>query len=380
MRITLIGPVYPYRGGISHFNTRLAIELINAGHEVKVISFSRQYPSWLYPGKTDKDPSKEYLHVEADYILDPIYPWTWIKAFNTICAWKPELILFQWWTTFWAPAFIIISSLLKHENLPISFIIHNVLPHETHIYDYWLAKITLRYGNILIALSDNEANRIKKYFPKSVVNITQLPSYDIFSNNHNNDYHEARKVLNLPTNEPVALFFGIVRPYKGLIYALKALSIIHNRGLSINLVIAGEFWEDINYYYNLLHNLELESHVIIHNQYIPNENVSLYFTAADFLLAPYIKGTQSGVIGIAIQHGLPIITTPHLANGIDLEHTSVPIQIIPPKNEEQLAQAIEKWALNITQLRDQRSIIKTNNEWRNLVTYINEIGDSYKYF
>lgn len=371
MRITLLGPVHPYRGGISHFNTRLAIELKNAGHEVQVISFSRQYPSWLYPGKTDKDPSKEYLHVEAEYILDPLYSWTWLRAYNTIRAWKPELILIQWWTTFWAPAFATLSFMLRRTHLTVVYIIHNVTPHEKKWFDEWLAKSALCQGNQLIVLSNREKTRLLNLLPHANVRETNLPNYDFFIPERYN-LISARQKLNLPLELPIALFFGIVRPYKGLYNTIRAIAILRNKGINIKLIVAGEFWEDINYYLNLIHELELESNVIIENRYIPNESVSLYFSSADFLLAPYSEGTQSGVIGIAIQHGLPIITTPHIIDGIDLELVEIPIQIIPPKNEEHLANAIEKWALSTTQLRNQRTKGKTNCEWQNLVSYIIE--------
>lgn len=375
MRISLIGPVYPYRGGISHFNTRLAIELKNAGHEVQVISFSRQYPSWLYPGKTDKDPSKEYLQVEAEYILDPIYPWTWVRAYKTIRAWKPELILIQWWTTFWAPAFAALSFILKRTHLPVEYIIHNVTPHEKKWFDERLAKTALSQANKIIVLSNREKTRLLNLLPHANVRETNIPNFDFFIPERYN-LIKARQILNLSLEQPIALFFGIIRQYKGLSYAIRAISMLRNKGMNITLIVAGEFWEDINYYLSLIHELELESNVIIDNRYIPNESVSLYFSSADFLLAPYTEGTQSAIIGIAIQHGLPIITTPHIADGILLEHRTVPIQIVPQQNEEQLAQAIEKWALNMTQLRNQRSIRKTNSEWRNLVAYIIEISKS----
>ena len=105
MKFVLVGPVYPYRGGIAHYTTMLAQTLAKRGSQFHVVSFRRQYPRWLYPGKSDRDPSQEPLRVNAEYLLDPLYPWTWWQTARRIAEWKPDVVIFQWWTTFWAPAF-----------------------------------------------------------------------------------------------------------------------------------------------------------------------------------------------------------------------------------------------------------------------------------
>ncbi|TLM99460.1 hypothetical protein FDZ73_21815 [bacterium] len=143
MKIVLVGPVYPYRGGIAHYTTMLAKTLQDAGHDVKVISFKRQYPKWLYPGQSDRDPSGEPLTVPASYPLDPLYPWTWTRTVSSICRDKPDMVLFQWWTTFWAPAFAVVAAMLKRRRIRVGFLIHNVIPHEARPWDKILAKMAL---------------------------------------------------------------------------------------------------------------------------------------------------------------------------------------------------------------------------------------------
>jgi len=126
VKIAVIGPVYPYRGGIAHFTSLLSSKLINAGHDTTIISFRRQYPAWLYPGKTDKDPSKPVIKLETKFTLDPIYPWTWIGTVNEIKRINPDLILIAWWTTFWAPGFWTVAKLLTRKHYKVVFLIHNV--------------------------------------------------------------------------------------------------------------------------------------------------------------------------------------------------------------------------------------------------------------
>ena len=105
MRLAMVGPVYPYRGGISHFNSQLAHKLIDHGHDVNMFSFRRQYPGWLYPGTSDKETGAPTDQIEAQYLLDPIYPWTWVKTAAAIEKSNPEAVIIHWWVTFWSPAY-----------------------------------------------------------------------------------------------------------------------------------------------------------------------------------------------------------------------------------------------------------------------------------
>lgn len=161
MRFSLIGPVYPYRGGITHFHSSMAQSLINSGHEIQVISFKRQYLNWLYPGKTDKDTSQKAVKIQALYTLDPIKPWTWFKAARQIKDFGPDQVIIQWWTTFWAIPYFFIARHLFKKNIPVIYTIHNVLPHEEKKIDRPLAKLNFKYANSFITLSDQETQRLR---------------------------------------------------------------------------------------------------------------------------------------------------------------------------------------------------------------------------
>lgn len=330
VRLAIIGPVYPYRGGIAHFTSRLAQAALNEGHLVKVVSFARQYPSFLYPGKTDRDPSRNVLRVGADFILDPLYPWTWEMATRRIYAFEPDLVVIQWWTTFWAPAFWWIGFRLKRK-FKVVFLIHNVIPHEAKILDPCLTKLVLTQGEKYIVQSKSQYKNLKELMPSAEPVLVMHPLYDQFAANRISK-KEARKILGIPEDEFVLLFFGIVRPYKGLKNLIEALPLVYQRGCSPLLLVAGEFWEDVEGYKKQIRELSLEGAVRIYNYYIPNEEVPIFFSAADAFVAPYVGGTQSGSLKIALSYGLPVLISETIAEENIL---SRPYTYIVPCNSPQ---------------------------------------------
>lgn len=331
MKIILIGPVYPYRGGIAYVTTHLANTLLAAGHQLKVISFSRQYPGILYPGKNDKDPSQEPMKISADYLLDPLYPWTWLNTSKIAAAYQPDLIILTWWTTFWAPAFIALRKLLGRQTR-IALLIHNTIPHEARFYDRWLMKLVFRQADHYIVLSKRESQRLMEIIPDANPYLCDLPLHDISRTRLSKS--EARSELNLPEVNKVLLFFGIVRPYKGLNILLDALAILKQRGKPPYLLIAGEFWEDKKIYEAKIQSLGLRDVVRIDDRYIPNEEVGIFFSAADLFIAPYIDGTQSGAISVAMSQNVPVLATDRIAGDMPWIHT------VPAGDAEALAKGI----------------------------------------
>jgi glycosyltransferase involved in cell wall biosynthesis len=340
MRATIIGPVYPFRGGIAHYTAMLAKSFIDQDHEIQVVSFRRQYPGWLYPGKSDKDPSEYPVKVDAEYILDPLYPWTWRSAIRRIEGFRPDLIIVQWWTTFWAIPYSIINKSLRKRGMHVAYLIHNVLPHEERLWDAYLAHQALKQGDRFIVQTKYERERLDKILPGSKAIVFPLPIYKIFSEKKVNK-NEARNKLGLPENKTIILFFGIVRPYKGLSYLLKALALLGNMGKEISLVVAGEFWEDKTGYIKQIEDLQLENQVRLYDRYIPNEEVSYYFSAADIFVAPYIGGTQSAAVGIALGYSLPVIATQKIAAGVMIKDEYESLSIVPPSDEYALAGALK---------------------------------------
>jgi glycosyltransferase involved in cell wall biosynthesis len=337
MRIALVGPVYPYRGGISHYTMQLAQALAEQNCLAQVVSYQRQYPAWLYPGVTDKDPSLSPLRVDAEFILDPLYPWTWLRAVGNLTRQKPDLVVLQWWTTIWGPALIALASLLKRKKIPVVYLIHNVLPHEQRFFDRWLAKAALSRGVTHITQTPRERERLLALLPQADVRLVTLPVYSRMVGSRI-PQKEARLMLNLPGGRAVFLFFGIVRPYKGLKVLLEALTSLTPEERP-TLIIAGEIWEDQTFYQDYIQTHGLTESVRIDNRYIPDEEIPALFSAADALIAPYIGGTQSAVVGMALAFGLPMIVSDLVAAGIAPEHRNN-VHSIPSGDTSALADAI----------------------------------------
>jgi glycosyltransferase involved in cell wall biosynthesis len=339
MRLALIGPVYPYRGGIAHYTTALCRALRKRGHEVLLVSFKRQYPQWLFPGQSDKDPSREPLRAEqAHYWIDSLNPLTWLATFRQIRAYQPDLIVQQWWVTFWAPAWFVLGVLNRwFLKRPIMTICHNVLPHEARPWDRWLAKLALRQGTAFIVQSMQEKDQLLSLLPDARAQILPLPTFDMLADQQI-PRARARQQLGLSQDLPILLFFGIVREYKGLMDLLEALPAVKESLGQVLLIVAGEFWGDKQGYLDTIQQLDIERSVLIDDRYIPNEEAAVYFSAADLLVAPYRRVTGSAVIPTARAFGLPVVTTelPGLAQVVDRESD----RLAPPGDPQALATAI----------------------------------------
>ena len=362
MRVTLIGPVYPYRGGIAHYSAQLVQALEAAGHSVDTISFKRQYPGWLYPGASDRDPSQDGLRVKADYLLDPLYPWTWMKALQRISKQSPDLVVIQWWTTFWAPAFAYLAAGLRRKGIRVVFIIHNVFPHEARFFDRPLAKLSLKQGSAFVAQTEREKERLLALLPGRRVALCTLPVYSVLAGKCI-PLREARRKLGLAENTPVLLFFGIVRAYKGLKVLVEALAQLGEAEHSPILLVVGEIWEDKNGYRQLISRLGLEKRVRLEDRYVPDEEAALMFSAADMMVAPYIGGTQSGAVGMALGCGLPMVVSEVVAAGIAPENRAN-VSVVPAGDVTALAEAIRKV---LHERREAGRVAGAEDDWWRLV-------------
>jgi glycosyltransferase involved in cell wall biosynthesis len=373
MKCVLIGPTYPFRGGIAHYTTLLCRQL-RRRHQVAFISFRRQYPDWLFPGRTDRDPSQQPLIEECEQIISPFSPWTWVEAARRIQRLVPDLVLFQWWVPFWAPVWSSIICLVQRRMSPrILFIGHNVLPHEARRVDRLLARWVLGQGDAIIVHSLRDREDAIRLLPTANVHVTPHPTYEAFAQDKPSS-SEARGALGLDDHVPVILFFGFVRPYKGLSYLLKALRIVvaqHN----VHLLIAGEFWDDAGMYHDSIRSLGLEDHVTIVDRYIPNEEVATYFAAADLVVLPYIDATQSGIVQLAFGFGVPVITTRVGGLG-EAVQDGVTGFLVPPKDSSALAAAVLRYFQEELEPSFRASIEaeKDRFSWEKLGALIEELG------
>lgn len=309
VKIVLIGPVYPYRGGIAHYTSLLSRAIEQEGHSLKLISFKRQYPRILFPGKTDKDPSAQKLEVgTVDFSIDSLNPISWAITFKHIVNFSPDVFVLQWWVSFWFPVWFFFGVLNYFVlKVPLVYMIHNVLPHEEKFWDKWLVQMTLRWGARFCVQSADERKILKSYFPKKTVKVIHHPIYDMFVD-QSISKSRAREYLAFPPKATILLFFGVIREYKGLADFLNVFPSIIEAAPESILLIAGEFWQNKQKYLEMIENLGVTNNVIIADKYIPNEEVPYYFCAADVLVAPYRKITGSGVIQMAMGFQLPIIS------------------------------------------------------------------------
>lgn len=337
-RFCLIGPTYPYRGGIAHYTTLLAQHL-REEHETLLISFSRQYPAWLFPGRSDRDPSERPLRTEAEYLLDPLNPVTWRRTLRRIRAWQPEVVVMQWWVPFWAPAWAVLGRGIR--RLPGSprlfFICHNVLPHEQGKWSRWLLphvlKLALKPGNRFIVHSQADGDILNRYFPQADIRVSPLPTYQKVG-----ESKETVLPVSLPGDRPLLLFCGFVRPYKGLDILLDALPLVLAKR-PIHLLIAGEFWQGTATYRAQIDKLQLGEAVTIIDEYLPNETLTACIARSDVVVLPYRSATQSAVIQLAFGQGKPVITTDvgGLAEAVENGRTGL---VVPPDDPQALAEAI----------------------------------------
>jgi len=340
MKCVLIGPTYPFRGGIAHYTTLLCAHL-RQQHQVSFISFRRQYPRWLFPGRTDRDPSQQPLTVDCQRMIDPFNPWTWVQTARHIGALDPDLVLLQWWVPFWAFVWACIIWLVRRQVRPrIVFISHNVLPHEARWVDRLLARWVLRQGDATIVHSQRDRADLLQLLPGADVRVTAHPTYEIFAQEAPSA-HEARRRLGLDVDVPLLLFFGFVRPYKGLRYLIEAMP----QGLAAldsHLLVAGEFWEDAATYRAQIRAQGLEEHITIVDRYIPNEEVGVYFAAADLVVLPYLDATQSGIVQMAYGFGVPVVTTMVGGLGEAVEDGRTGL-LVPAGDSQALATAIIRY-------------------------------------
>jgi glycosyltransferase involved in cell wall biosynthesis len=337
VKFCVIGPTYPFRGGIAHYTT-LLVKHLRERHQVVFYSFSKQYPRWLFPGSTMPDPSNDALKEPCERIIDPFNPLTWWQIAQRIVADKPDVLLLQWWTPFWLPLLLTVSLIARRSGIRILYLCHQMIEPDSSAIELFLARPALRLGDAFIFMAQKDFTMARRVLGDKPIRVGHLPIFDGFPQK-GLTRAEARAQLGIGPDEPLLLFFGFVRRYKGLRYVLDALGQLSQPP---HLLVAGEFWEEETVYRDSIHQLGLDQHVIIHNRYIPNEEIEPYFMAADTLVLPYLSGSQSAVAMIAMNYSIPVIATSigGLAETITHGETGL---IVPPADSAALAAAIEQF-------------------------------------
>ncbi len=331
MRWVLIGPVWPYRGGIAQHTALLARALAGAGHEVTTLTFRSLYPAWLFPGRTVIDPSEQPVRVPAERIIAPLWPIGWPAVARRVRAARPDAVLLVWWVPFFAPFVVGFSALLgrRGRRPPIVLICHNVLPHDAPgRLARWLTALALRRGDRwlvhatpLVAVLEGIVGE-RARMPGAVARAA-LPLHHLAGDGGDGAMPgdvpldatapgdaAPDEVRPLPIGPaPTLLFFGLVRPYKGLDVLIDALAIAREAVPGVRLVVAGEFWQRADAFRAQADRLGLGDAVTLRDGYVQNEEVAPLFASADAVVLPYRAATSSGVLTLAIEHGVPMIVT-----------------------------------------------------------------------
>ncbi len=302
-KIIIVGPAYPYRGGIADTNESFCRALVQEGHDASIYTFTLQYPKLLFPGKTQYSTEDSPKDLNISRELNSINPFNWRQVVNKLNKAKPDIVIFRFWIPFIGMSMGWVANKLDPGIKRIAMC-DNIIPHEQRPGDKALTQFFVKQFDAFITMSKKVLDELsgftskpKKFFPH--------PINDNLGDVMN--LLEARKHLKLAEDGKYLLFFGLVRKYKGLDLILEALS--HLEDKRISLLVVGEFYEDKEVYNKIIRDNNLEDRVIIHDAYIPSTDIKYYFSAADLVTQTYHTASQSGVTQIAYNFNCPILVT-----------------------------------------------------------------------
>ena len=380
-KVIIIGPGHPLRGGLATFNQRLAKEFIEQGNECSIYSFSLQYPSFLFPGKTQfsDEPAPENLKIHS--VINSINPLNWIKIGNLLKKEKPDIIIVRFWVPLMGPALgTILRRVRKNmvrqaHRTKIICIADNIIPHEKRMGDRSFTKYFLKSCDAFITMSEKVMDDLRLFQKNKPAKLVAHPLYDNFGEIISKD--EARSHLGLPLNENIILFFGFIRKYKGLDLLFEAISLLKNLKpgtLNFKLLIAGEYYENEKSYKAQIEKLDIKDQLILRTDFIPDSEVKYFLCAADALIQPYRNATQSGVTPLAYHFEKPMIVTN--VGGLPSLVPDGKVGLVVEPNPAAIADGI----LKFYQLGEQFFIPHLRSEkqkysWANLVKAIENLAE-----
>ncbi|HEX5667177.1 MAG TPA: glycosyltransferase, partial [Chitinophagaceae bacterium] len=307
--IVILGSAYPLRGGgLSTFNERLAREFMSEGCKVTIYTFSLQYPSFLFPGKTQYSTEPAPGDLDIKVKVNSVNPLNWLMVGRELKKLKPDILIVRYWLPFLGPALgTICKQARKNGHTRVICIADNVVPHEKRPGDHMFTKYFLASADAFITMSEKVMNDLASFKTGKPAILTDHPLYDNFGAPVSKT--EARKHLELPQQTKLILFFGFIRHYKGLDILFEAMAEPTIRRAGIKLLVAGEFYQDSRQYLDQIDKLGIGDSVILHSDFIPDNEVKYYCCAADFIIQPYRNATQSGVTPLAYHFEKPMVVT-----------------------------------------------------------------------
>ncbi|MCB5251217.1 MAG: glycosyltransferase [Candidatus Cloacimonadales bacterium] len=341
MKIAFIGPAFPLRGGIAEFMMNTINKAAKRDHDIKIFSFLKQYPRLLFPGKNQFNESKHQDNYPTKRTFVPYNPFTWKKGINEVLEYEPDLVVIKYWIPFFAPLYTyIINKIHSKSKAKVMYIIHNIHFHERWPFGKILSQTALKRADYLLSLSESVYQSILDImpaFPKQNIIKAFHPNYEVTALNEQ-EKHNAYFDLKISPKKTI-LFFGYIKPYKGLDVLIRAFKEVNEQTKDIQLVIAGEVYGSDQHYTKLIKENNLEEFVVFHNFFVKDEDIPKYFAIADVVVQPYRSATQSGVSLLALSYGKPVISTKTGA----LDEIIIPNKngiLVAPEDEDALSRAI----------------------------------------
>ncbi len=345
MKVALLGPAPPLRGGIVTYLAMLARTLEARGHDVFWASFRKQYPRWLFPGTQQEGQTAPWLQRPSAPRFVPWSPWSWWRTYRELRAQDPDLVVLKYWIPFFAPGYWAVTRLLRRRTRTrVVYILDNVVPHERYPLARRLTRLALRQGHLLIAQSEQVRRDLLAVVPEAArarVLLCPHPVYDFSAPGRPRPTPaEARAQLDLPAGLPLVLFFGFIKPYKGVMHLIDAAPPLKQHfGAGIKVLIVGDIYGPAEPYFQRLRAGGAADIVQIVDGFVPDQTVEAYFMAADLVVLPYVSATQSGIVQIAYNYDKPVVTT--AVGGLpEVVRDGETGFLVPPADPAALARAI----------------------------------------
>jgi len=340
--VVIIGPAYPLRGGLASYDERLAKAFMDKGYDTTIYTFSYQYPSFLFPGTTQysNEPAPKGISIKIK--INSVNPFNWVSVGNELKKLKPDIIVVRYWLPFMGPCLgTILRRVKKNHHTKIICIADNIFPHEKRFGDKAFTKYFLKPVDGFITMSEKVLQDLHQFAKGKPAQFVPHPLYDNFGEKINKE--EARKKLNIDTDDRVILFFGFIRKYKGLDILLQAMKLLKQipSVQNIKLLIAGEFYEDAANYSELLNDVAIKDNLIIRTEFIPDSMVKYYLCAADCVVQPYRNATQSGVTPLAYHFEIPMIVTN--VGGLPSLVPDKKVGLVAEPNAESIAEKVKEY-------------------------------------
>ena len=307
MKIIIVGPAWPYRGGIATFNERLALQLQSEGHQVKIYTFTLQYPSFLFPGKTQYSSEKQPVNLDIVRTLSSVSPFSWFKTARLIAKESPDAVVLRFWMPYFGPSLGTVGRYLRKRGIKVVSLVDNIIPHDKRPGDRLFAKYFVGGVDGFLAMSQSVLDELKSFDNTKPAVFSPHPLYDHYYASGTKE--ESAAALGLDPAKDYYLFFGLIRDYKGLDLLLEAMSCKKLKDNKAELIVAGEFYSNEEKYRELSHYLALENRIHWFPRFIPDNQVCHFFIVSDLIVQPYKTATQSGITQIAYSFDKPMVVT-----------------------------------------------------------------------